>query len=396
MAKNQQATANNLLLPGDFIFEKYKVIGPLTQGGMNSHIYTGENVTLNPNMLTDVSMSKVVIKVVKRLPEMKEHNWIKFIEEVVTASRVQHINLVQTYDVAQPYMDIRRNNSIIRLENVAVIVMESIDGPSLRSLLNSKGYFSVDESMYYFKKMVLGVRRLHTYSHMIIHRDLKPENILLSPDLRELKIVDFGISSSVIIRDVQFEALTDEQSLFGTVDYMSPDNLDEEINPKTGKKIRKTPTPQFDFHSLGIILFEMLTGEKPFIKNPKDDKGTIKKAKIYDMPVMHGIRYDIPNSIENIVFRCVASKREDLKYRYHNCDEILNDIQTYNLPERVNEPLIKPIGNRVLERPDSFNPKINKFQERFFYTKWLFILISSIVLIFAIVLIVLLILFFTS
>ncbi|WP_036499047.1 serine/threonine protein kinase [[Mycoplasma] testudinis] len=387
------ADSSDLLLPGDLIFEKYRVDGPLTKGGMDSHIFTGVNITLNPNTSTDTSLANVVIKIVKRLPQMKENNWIKFLEEVVTATRVQHANLVQTYDVIQPNLTIRRNHEILELKNVAVIVMENINGPSLRSLLSNKGYFSVDEAMYYFEKIVLAVRRLHTYSHMIIHRDLKPENILLTPDLRELKIVDFGISSSVMRRDLEIEALTDEQSLFGTVDYMSPDNLEEIIDPKTKKRRRITPTPQFDFHSMGVILFEMLTGEKPFIK-AKEDKATIKKAKFYDMPSMRGIRYDIPNSIENIVFRCVASKREDLQFRYNDCEQILKDVETYNLPERINEPLLKPVSQRVLERPDSFNPSVTRLEEKFFYTKWMFILITVGLVILAVILIVLLIFFF--
>lgn len=387
---------NSLLKPGDLILEKYKIINKLGAGGMNSTVYSGINTTLNRNLLTDSSLAEVAIKVVKRSSEMKENNWIKFLDELVTASRVQHVNLVQTFDVAQPFLDVIRDNKIVRINDVAVIVMENIKGPSLGRLIKTKGYFSVDEAMYFFKKMVLAIRRLHNYSHMIIHRDLKPDNILLSQDLRVLKIVDFGISSSVIMDALEAKTITNEQSLFGTVEYMSPDNLSEEIDKKTGKKIRKTPTPQFDFYALGVILFEMLTGEKPFIRDEKDDKKTILKAKYFDMPIMRGIRYDIPNSIENIVFKCIASKREDLHYRYKSCDELLNDIETYNKPERINEPLLKPTVLRVLEREDSFNPQIKKNEEKFWYKKWFFWIITTLFIILSIIVITLSILNFTT
>lgn len=377
----------DLLLPNDIIFGKYKVLKRISEGGMDSCIYSAINTSLDTNLSTYSQMQKVVIKVVQKIPKMKEHNWKKFLEELVTASRVRHANLVQTYDVAKQELEVFRNNQTILLTDVVVIIMEYVEGPSLRILLNKKGYFSVHEAMYYFKKIVLGIKRLHTYSHMIIHRDLKPENILLSKDLREIKILDFGISSSVVMENFNFKTITEEQSLFGTVEYMSPDNLDFEIDPKTNKKIRKPPTPQFDFHALGVILFEMLTGDKPFIKNTKDDKETIKKARLYDIPIMKGIRYDIPNSIENIVFKCIASKREDLKFRYSSCDEILNDIDSYDKPEKINEPLLKPIALRVLEREDSFNPEFSKSKESVFYSKRLLIFFSIIVSVFTILVI---------
>ncbi len=384
----------DLLFPNDVILGKYKIIKAISKGGMDSYIYSGINLSLNTNLSTDAELAKVVVKVVQRIPSMKDHNWTKFLEELVTASRVQHVNLVQTYDVVEQLLEVNRNNRTVVLENVAVIVMENVSGPSLRQLLNSKGYLSVDEAMYYFKKIVLGTRRLHTYSHMIIHRDLKPENILLSKDLREIKILDFGISSSVIVQDLNFKAITDEQSLFGTVEYMSPDNLDVEHDPVSGKKIRKAPTPQLDFYSLGVILFEMLTGEKPFAKDPKDDKATIKKARSYDIPVMQGIRYDIPNSIENIVFRCIASKREDLHLRYANCDELLKDVKEYAEPNRLNEPLLKPVTSRILEREDSFNPEFSKSKESIIYGKRLFAGLSSLFGVFLAITIVLAIILF--
>ncbi|WP_033160206.1 serine/threonine-protein kinase [Mycoplasmoides alvi] len=395
MEKNKSKKVD-LLLPNDIILGKYKVIKPINKGGMDSYIYSAINTSLDTSLSTDAQIEQVVIKVVQRTPTMKEHNWTKFLEELVTASRVRHANLVQTYDVVTQKLEVLRNNRIVVLNDVAIIVMESVDGPSLRNLLNTKGYFSVDEAMYYFKKIVLGIKRLHTYTHMIIHRDLKPENILLSKDLREIKILDFGISSSVIVENFNFITITEEQSLFGTVEYMSPDNLDFNIDPKTNKKIRKPPTPQFDFHSLGIILFEMLTGDKPFTKSSKDDKETIKKARLYDIPVMKGIRYDIPNSIDNIVFRCIASKIEDLKYRYSNCDELLSDIETYDQPNRINEELLKPIASRVLEREDSFNPQFSKSKESWYYKKYLVVNCSLLFFLITILVLVLTIVHFTK
>lgn len=355
---------------GDIIFEKYAVLSEYTTGGMNSKIFLGKNLTMSDNKLSEWENKNVIIKIVKRSPDMKDYNWIKFCEELTTTTRVSHPNLVQTYDVAQPTLQVRKKNGHTKIiNNVAVIVMEFVNGPSLRGLMNQNGYISIEEAMYYFQKIVAGVNKLHTYSHMIIHRDLKPENILLSKDLRDVKIVDFGISSS-IIEDEKL-ILTNEKALFGTVDYMAPDNLDDEID-KDGNRHRILPTPQFDFYSLGVILFEMITGEKPFSKDPKDDKKTIKKAKIYDVPIMKSIRFDVPNSIENIVFRCIASKQEDLQFRYSKCSELLKDVENYNQKNRIDEPLLKEMNKRIFERKIMFNTLVEKDKEKKYMSKWFF------------------------
>lgn len=363
---------NGMLEKGDLIFDQYVILGPYAAGGMNSKIYIGNNVTLSDFKLSEWENKKVIVKVVKRSNDMKTHNWIKFCEELTTTTRVNHPNLIKTYDVAQPTLRVRKSNgSTIVISDVAVIVMELVDGPSLRNLMKKNPYMSIEEAMYYFQKIVAGVNKLHNYSHMIIHRDLKPENILLSRDLRNLKIVDFGISSSIILNKTKLLTLTNEKALFGTVDYMAPDNFDEEIGPD-GKKRRIQPNPQFDFYSLGIILFEMLTGEKPFTKDPKNDQKTIKKATIYDIPLLKSIRFDVPNSIENIVFRCIASKKEDLHFRYKNCEELLNDVNKYNEKKHLNSPLLKPLNKRIFEREIMFNTLVEKDKEKFYMNKWFF------------------------
>ena len=377
---NNGETAITPLQADDVLFGKYRVLRLFARGGMNSYLYIAQNLSVNPDLSAETPMAEVVIKVVMRLPKMKEDNWTKFKEELVTASRVVHPNLVQTYDVAQPSIVIMRDNKPITLNDVIVIVMEYVRGPSLHKLLRSKGYFSIDEVMFYFRQMVLGVRRLHTYSHAIIHRDLKPENIALTPDLRVIKIIDFGISSSIVKNKLDvMETLTNETALFGTVEYMTPDNF-LKYKDASGKERRIAPTPHFDLFSLGIILYEMMVGQKPYKHEEGDNKQreAIMKAQKFDIPPMRGLRHDVSNSIENIVFRCVASKNEDLHFRYQTCDELLADVDTYNDPDKRDAPLLKPIARRVLENAPEINTNLDRMREGFWYAKKTFITFTTI------------------
>jgi serine/threonine-protein kinase len=167
-------------------------------------------------------------------------------------------NIVHTYDVI--YDD--QNECII-------IVMEFIDGQSLRQILDQHGYLSVKEGLYIILKVVEAINSLHRLQHKIIHRDLKPENIMITKDFTEIKIIDFGISSVVNIHE--HKALTSEDTLYGTYAYMSPDiyRMAQYVDSKKRKgevvnDHAEMITEQFDFHSIGVILYETITGTKPF------------------------------------------------------------------------------------------------------------------------------------
>ncbi|MCQ3907977.1 MAG: serine/threonine protein kinase [Mycoplasmoidaceae bacterium] len=231
-----------------------------------------------------------------------------------------------------------------------VLIMGYIDGVTLRTYLNRHGALTPKVALNIFKKMLNGIKQLHRYKQQIIHRDLKPENVMVSHDLSKVVIVDFGISS-VVKADIN-EVMTNEPGLYGTSSYILPDLL-----PEYGKKEgNKHITVQSDFFSLGVILYEMIMGTLPF-EQIKDDNGNLNKTATIKLP----LRYDminisanptIPTSLENIIFRCIASKEIDKKYRYDDIDQIIDDVNRC-LPlldkKADTTPLLKPVNQRFYQ-----------------------------------------------
>ncbi|WVH36564.1 serine/threonine-protein kinase [Mycoplasmoides gallisepticum] len=391
--KKNKSNSEGYLMVNDKLFNRYVILNKLTTRGMNSVIYTAKNIMADSTKLNDSKKSTVVIKLVKRSPEDTNDKWAKLQQELITSSRISHPNLIATYETDDKGILIERNNRMIRINDVLVIVMEYVQGTTLRNYIISKGNLSVKEALYYFRRMVEGIQKLHNYSHQIIHRDLKPENLMLSKDYRELKIIDFGISTSISTESV-LKVLTNEKALYGTHEYMCPDALQKEpvldennkpvINPKTNTPLMrwKAPTVQYDFYAFGVILFEMLTGQKPFNKKIDDKKlerpqDIINLPNKFDVPLMKAMGFDVPNSVENIVFRCMASKKEDRKYRYHSCEEILADLDKVD----KDQPLLKPLEKRVLQKDRQFMPtEIAVDKEPIIFKYWTFWTITALVI----------------
>jgi len=267
-------------------------------------------------------------------------------------------NIIRTYDVLKD----EDHKKIF-------IAMEYIDGMSLRQYMDRNGILPLKEALYIFKKILDGVSELHHFNQQIIHRDLKPENILLSHDLSKIKIIDFGIASVITkrIENNQKMLFTDEKSIYGTYPYICPDIFLLSANDNQDQKAQII-SEQFDFYALGVILYEMLIGDKPFIA---DDYGNISVIKLplkYDFLPMSEINNEVPNAIENIIFKCMACKKSDLKYRYHTIDEIQNDLNQYlNNPLLIaNQPLIKPKSQRTYQINDVFNIAKQKQNKKFY------------------------------
>jgi serine/threonine-protein kinase len=252
--------------------------------------------------------------------------------------------------------------------NTIIIVMEYIDGISLHDHLEKIGNFNIKEAVYYFQHIIEAIKELHSFSEKIIHRDLKPENIMLTKDLMNVKIIDFGISSVIIEFTLTNDkkAITNEESVFGTLTYISPDLL--KMNSKSSTANQQIISEQFDFFSLGVIFYEMLMGEKPFKIANENDKNVIKLPLTYDMMCISDINPTIPTYIENIIFRCLASKDSDIKYRYHSINEIISDLNAYSLnPEKAAfVKLLKPKNERTLQLSNTFNVQAQILKEKFY------------------------------
>ena len=344
---------------GDIVLQQYKIIKKIDTGGMNSNIFLAEDINFNDQEYFSYKNKNVAIKIIDRNNNnISDATWNKFLDECVTSIRLSSIpNIVKTLEATET-----------EDKNQIIIVMEYVDGISLRKYIEKKGSLSVDEAMFIFSKLVKVVKSLHSFSEKIIHRDLKPENILLSKDLTSLKIIDFGISSVISFDEIKKDTkiLTNETHLYGTYSYLTPDILKSKDHLKI--------TENFDFYSLGIILYEMIVGDKPFIAENYNDPAIIKLPLRYDIPLISDFLPNVSNKVQNIIFRCCASKKNDIKYRYQSIEEIKNDVDAYlkNPDQFIDEPLIKKREERTFQKREAFNLAKEKQNQKFYQHWWFY------------------------
>ena len=364
-------------LIGKVLFGKYEIIKLLGSGGMDSEVYVAKNLKYNANDYFDEKFKYAAVKIIYKTPETTLDHWNRILDEGVTNARLSKNDyIVRLFDFHQP------NSTTI------ILIMEYLDGPSLKTLIRERGCISVPEALSIFKKIVLGVCYMHSRERVIIHRDLKPENILMSKDLLDVKIADFGISSVVDQSSGYDNVLTYETTFFGTIAYVSPDAV--KVVNKDGKNKMPLVTKQFDFHSLGIILYEMLIGEKPFEINDENDPKIISYFSTFDITPMKKINPKIRNEIENIFIRLTASKEKDFHLRYTDSQEILDDINNAEEAISLNkkeEKSLKPESKRVYQNIVPLKEKNNAFFVKVLMKKP-FVLFYTIILILLVLLVI--------
>ena len=371
---------------GDIVFNQYKVLKQLGKGGMDSVIYLVEDIT-EKTPSNSFNNKKYALKIIDRVENTTDEAWRRYYDECVTCTRISQCeNVAKTYHVAE----LVKNKTIM-------ILMEYIDGNSLREVIQKQGSLGVQESLFLFRKILIALQDLHSFNNKIIHRDLKPENILLSKDRSNLKIIDFGISSVVFTsfdknakKEIKHFS-TNENQLYGTYPYISP-SLYLAYSPKaTTEKRFEVINEQCDFFSIGIILYEMLTGNKPFIGDP-NEQSIITLPLKYDLPPLSKNNPKIPLALENVIFRCIASKKEDLCFRYSNVLEIIHDIDDIiKYPEKARTAqLIKPYSKRTLQASffdiEREKSKLKPYNLPWFY--WLFAFLVVALVMSAIILII--------
>lgn len=336
---------------GSTYLNKYKILKILGHGGMQSTVYYAENLHYKDCDATE-KFKYVALKVIDKTPETSDEDWEKILDERVTIGRLMDNPYIVSLELYFPSTESK---------DKIIFSMEYVDGPSLTKLIKDRGALSIIEALSIFKKIILGVNYMHDRERTIIHRDLKPENILLSKDLLDVKISDFGIASVVEnIDSNNYNVLSKETNVFGTIPYISPDVLDNKLRIRISK--------QLDFHALGIIFYEMLVGSKPLEIYDENDQSVIRYFKDFDILPMKNINPKFINEIENIFLRLTASKENDKKFRYSNCHEILDDIEKLenSLASRSeNSELLVPLSKRQYQSKDFFqiDEKIGFFLE---------------------------------
>lgn len=282
-----------MIVKGQKINDRYEVIRSIGEGGM-------ANVYLALDTILD---RRVAVKVLRGDLANDEKFVRRFQREAISASSLSHPNIVEMYDVGED-------------EGNYFIVMEYVEGKSLKSLIKKRGGLTLPEVLDIMLQLTDGIACAH--NSYIIHRDIKPQNILVLDDGR-VKITDFGIAQAL-----KRGELTETNSVMGSVHYLPP----EQANG-TGTTIKS------DIYSLGIVMFELLTGKVPF-KGENAVEIAIKQMK-EPMPSIHTYKEGIPQSIENIILKAAA---KNPKNRYDTVLEMQEDIKTALSKEREDEKKI--------------------------------------------------------
>lgn len=279
-----------MLSKGQKINERYEIIKSIGEGGM-ANVYLAEDSILK---------RKVAIKVLRGDLENNEKFIRRFQREAKSVSDLSHPNIVKVYDVGEE-------------ENQHYIVMEYIDGRTLKQLVQKRGALTVTEVVDIMTQLTDGLLAAH--EAYIIHRDIKPQNIMIL-DNGMVKITDFGIAMTL-----NATQLTQTNSVMGSVHYLPPEQA-----------AGQTATTKSDIYSAGILMYELLTGSVPF-KGDNAVEIALKQMK-ERIPSIRKQNPLIPQSIENIVLKATA---KNPKNRYESIKDMHEDLINALDPSRQNE-----------------------------------------------------------
>lgn len=291
---------------GMMIGDRYEIFEKIGTGGM-SDVYKAKCHKLN---------RFVAIKVLKQ--EFSENaNFVsKFRTEAQAAAGLMHPNIVNVYDVGEE-------------NGIYYFVMEMVEGITLKKYIEKKARLSVKEAISIAIQVSMGIEAAH--NNHIIHRDIKPQNIMISKE-GKVKVTDFGIAKAATSNTIT-------SNVMGSVHYTSPEQA------RGGYSDEKS-----DIYSLGITLFEMLTGRVPF--NGETTVAIAIKHIQEEMPSPREYVPEIPVSVEQIVFKC-CQKSPDR--RYQSMGELIDDLKQSLLnPDedfvKVMEPDRKASTRMITER----------------------------------------------
>lgn len=291
-----------MLKVGMFIQNRYEIISRIGSGGM-ADVYKAKDHKLN---------RFVAVKVLKK--EFRDDRAFisKFRVEAQSAAGLAHANIVNVYDVGEE-------------AGIYYIVMELVEGVTLKEYIKNKGRLPTREATSIALQISAGLEAAH--NNGIIHRDVKPQNIIISTD-GKVKVADFGIARAATTNTIN-------SGVMGSVHYSSPEQS------RGGYSDEKS-----DIYSLGITMYEMLTGRLPF-----DGDTAVAVAIQHLQEEVHGPKElvpEIPYSTNQIVLKCTQKSPDR---RYANMAELIRDLR---------ESLVNPDGDFVLQKgvDDTFKTRV--------------------------------------
>lgn len=241
---------------------RYHLVEPLARGGMAT-VWIADDPVLS---------RRVAVKILRDDLAADEGTRARFRREAISAARLNHPNVVATYDTGDD-------------DGTAYIVMELIDGPTVRQLLLEQGRLPIREAIRIGMQVADALEAAHRAG--IVHRDVKPPNVLVPPS-GPVKVTDFGIAKATGADD-----LTRTGMVMGTARYLAP----EQVNGQ--------PTDaRTDVYALGLLLYEMLCGRPPF--GGDTDVATAMARLTTSAPSIRAQRPNVPQSLDDVVHRCLA------------------------------------------------------------------------------------------
>lgn len=280
----------NDLLIGKRISGRYKVEKKIGGGGM-AFVYLAHDIILDRD---------VAVKVLRPDFANDEEFIRRFHREALSATSLAHPNIVNIYDVGEE-------------DSIYYIVMEYVEGQTLKEYIQQNSPVKVEVAIKIIEQLASAMN--HAHQNQIIHRDIKPQNILIDKN-GNVKITDFGIAMAL-----SYTAITQTNAVLGSVHYLSPEQARGEM-----------ATEKSDIYSLGIVMFELLTGKLPF--SGETAISIALKHLQSETPSVRKINPSIPQSVENIVLKATA---KDPAFRYKTALEMENDLKTALDPSRINE-----------------------------------------------------------
>ena len=281
-----------MIMKGQKISDRYQIIKSIGEGGM-ANVYLAYDTILDRN---------VAVKVLRGDLSTDEKFVRRFQREALSASSLNHPNIVEVYDVGED-------------NGQYYIVMEYIEGKHLKGLIKKRGHLTITEVVDIMLQITDGMSVAH--DSYIIHRDIKPQNIMILEN-GLVKITDFGIAMAM-----NATQLTQTNSVMGSVHYLPP----EQANGK-GASL------QSDIYSMGILMYELLTGKLPY-RGENAVEIALKHLK-EPLPDIRDEIPNIPNSLENIIRKATA---KNIKNRYSDAREMHEDLLTCLDDSRAKEPL---------------------------------------------------------
>jgi len=281
---------------------KYEVIGSLGQGGMGI-VYKA----LDPDIKREVAIKVIRFDLISEESKGEEVKR-RFIKEAQAVGKLLHPNIITIYDVGKE-------------KDLTYIVMQYVDGKSLQRMIDSGKKFSLSEITQLMNQVCSALEYAHQSG--IIHRDIKPANILIDKSGTPY-IVDFGVARFMA------STLTQSGTVIGTPSYMAPEQI-------MGKSVDK----RADIFSLGVILYELISGRSPF---EADSITTVIYKIINEEPApLNRVKTALPAEFEHIIYKALA---KDPNARYQSCEELTKDLRDL-VPSSVKETTPYPVKREL-------------------------------------------------